>query len=437
MTPEGLFQLGHSKEHRPDLPQVKINLSVLDPLGLPLTTTVVSGEQADDPLYVPEIQRVQASVGRRGLTYVGDCKMAALQTRATVAASGDYYLCPLARTQLPAAELAAVLAPVWRGEQPLQRIYRPTDASRPTRQLIADGYEYPVPLQAEVAGQLVEWTERRLVVRSRKLAASQEQAVRRRLSQAQTELAALNERRQGKKRFPGTAELQAAAEQIVKAHRVAGLLDLRIETQTTKRPRRRYGDRPADVQSEQTWTLTAEINEAALAETLRELGWRVYVTNQPARQLSVTQAVLAYRAEYLVEHGFGRLKGKPLALTPLYLDSDARVTGLIRLLTIALRVLTLLEFGARRQLHAAGQTVAGLYPGNPKRATARPTTELMLRAFEGLTLTRLEVGGHVQLHLTPLSAVQQRLLEVLDLPATIYSRLTPQCSEPLRNLGEP
>jgi transposase len=43
----------------PDLPQVKISLSALDPLGLPLTTTVVSGECADDPLYVPEIKRVR------------------------------------------------------------------------------------------------------------------------------------------------------------------------------------------------------------------------------------------------------------------------------------------------------------------------------------------------------------------------------------------
>ena len=142
MTSEGLFQLGHSKDHRPDLPQVKINLSVLDPLGLPLSTTVVSGERADDPLYVPEIQRVQASVGRRGLTYVGDCKMAALQTRATVAASGDYYLCPLASPQIPAAELAAVLAPVWQGEQPLKRIYRPGDA---TRQIFPDCGRLRIP----------------------------------------------------------------------------------------------------------------------------------------------------------------------------------------------------------------------------------------------------------------------------------------------------
>src|SRR5512147_1855703 len=50
VTEAGLFQFGHSKDHRPDLPPVKINLSTLDPLGLPLSTTVVSGEQADDPL---------------------------------------------------------------------------------------------------------------------------------------------------------------------------------------------------------------------------------------------------------------------------------------------------------------------------------------------------------------------------------------------------
>jgi len=51
VTPAGLFQLGHSKDHRPDLPQVKIAMAVLDPLGVPLTITVVAGNTADDPLY--------------------------------------------------------------------------------------------------------------------------------------------------------------------------------------------------------------------------------------------------------------------------------------------------------------------------------------------------------------------------------------------------
>src|SRR5215467_16108874 len=64
VTPDGMFQFGYSKDHRPDLPQLKIPLSVLDPLGLPLTTAVVAGSRADDPLYVPEIEKVRRSFGR-------------------------------------------------------------------------------------------------------------------------------------------------------------------------------------------------------------------------------------------------------------------------------------------------------------------------------------------------------------------------------------
>jgi transposase len=75
ITPAGMFQLGYSKDQRPDLLQLKISLSVLDPLGLPLTTTVVAGNCADDPLYLPEIRKVRQSVGLSGLTYIGDCKL--------------------------------------------------------------------------------------------------------------------------------------------------------------------------------------------------------------------------------------------------------------------------------------------------------------------------------------------------------------------------
>src|SRR5262247_1742677 len=114
VTPDGLFQLGHSKDHRPDLPQLKIALAVLDPLGLPLTTTVVAGNTADDPLYLPEIAKVRQIAQLTGLTYVGDCKMAAIGTRAEIVAHQDYYLCPLSAKQRPEAELDRVLDPVLR-----------------------------------------------------------------------------------------------------------------------------------------------------------------------------------------------------------------------------------------------------------------------------------------------------------------------------------
>lgn len=109
VTEDGLFQFGHSKDHRPDLPQLKINQSALDPLGIPLTTTIVSGEKADDPLYIPEISKVQKIINTPGVLFIGDCKMASFETRAYVASSGDYYLCPLSAVQMPPSTLAELL----------------------------------------------------------------------------------------------------------------------------------------------------------------------------------------------------------------------------------------------------------------------------------------------------------------------------------------
>ena len=43
-----LFAYGHSKDHRPDLPQFKVMLSSLDPMGLPSATLVLSGKEAID-----------------------------------------------------------------------------------------------------------------------------------------------------------------------------------------------------------------------------------------------------------------------------------------------------------------------------------------------------------------------------------------------------
>jgi len=89
-----------------------------------------------------------------------------------------------------------------------------------------------------------------------------------------------------------------------------------------------------------------------------------------------------------------------------------------------LRVLCLLEFTARRALRDQGEKLAGIYPGNPTRATARPTTEMMLKTFRGISLNEVNVDGVRHLCLTPLTPVQERILELLGLSVTIYLALT-------------
>lgn len=229
VTEDGLFQFRHSKDHRPDLPQVKVMLSTLDPLGMPMVTQVVSGERADDPLYIPAIQQVSAGLEEHGLLYVGDSKMAALKTRAFVQTQQDFYLCPLPKKQMPEEVLEGYLKPIWTGELTPIPIYRENEHVH--REQIAAGYERCVTLSHEGAGKLLTWAERHLIVRSLQQAKASEQALRTRLTQAQTELETLNERRQGKRRPRDRQAMQQACATILKRYRVVGLLKVRIAEQ--------------------------------------------------------------------------------------------------------------------------------------------------------------------------------------------------------------
>ncbi len=431
VTPEGLFQFGHSKDGRSDLPQVKVMLSTLDPLGMPVATSVVAGQCADDPLYIPAVRQVRKAVGQ-GMVYVGDCKMGALATRAFIQAGGDDYLCPLSEVQMPPAALEAYLTPVWQDRQALTPVFREEENGK--REQVAEGFERQETLTAEVDGQTLTWTERRLILRSLKQAHAAEAAVRERLRKAQTALEALNDRRRGKRRFRDRETLRQAAEAVMAKYGVQGLLCIQYQEAVRERLVRGYGGRSARVIQEREVRVTVALDEEALGKAIRRLGWRVYVTNASVERLSLERAVWAYRGQYMIDRSMGRLKGRPLSLTPMYLMREDRATGLIRLLTIALRVLTLLEFIVRRNLTINGETLAGLYAGNPKRATMRPTAERLLEALREINLTVIQEPDHTHRHLTPLSKLQQRILALLDFSTDIYTRL---CLNPVDSAKPP
>jgi transposase len=425
LSAQGLIQFGHSKD-REDLPQLKIAMAALDPLGLPMTTRVVPGSSADDPLYVPEVKKVQQTFGKGGKTFVCDCKAAALSTRAYLASTKDYYLCPLGEKQLSREELQTLLQPVWDGRQVLKPVERPA-ADGQTPELVAEGFSVDVPLQATVAGRLVTWTERRWVVRSLAFAQGQHQQLEKRLQSATAQLEQLGQRKQGKKRLVAE-QLREAAAGIVKQQRVQGLLSWQVRTTTHERTVRGYGGRAGYAVQEQEHTVKVSRQQEVIETAKRTLGWRVYATNH--LEMGLAAVVWAYRGQHRLEKDWSRLKGRPLSLTPLYLQEEGRIHGLVLLLSLGVRLLTLLEGTVRQKLAEAKQTLTGVYPGQPGRQARRPSAELLLRAFKGVSLAVVELAGQQVVHVTPLTPVQKRLLNLWDLPADLYQKLSLHFAEP-------
>jgi transposase len=418
---QGLLQLGHSKDGRPGDAQLKFQLGMLDPLALPLVTQVVGGKSADDPLYAPAIRQIQNSIGTGGKTYIGDSKMSAIGTRAFLVASGDYYLCPLGEKQLPPAEREKLIQAAVEGRvelRPIRRERIDLTSNQPTEiEEIAEGFEIHVPVATSLDLTNIQWQERRLIIRSISSARVEARNLDARLTRADADLEELTIRKQGKRRL-SKEQIDQAIAKILERYRVEGLIKTCVTIAINEQDVRAYKNRGAETRAEAEIVLTIQRDEESIRNLKERMGWRFYATNHPTLELNET--VLAYREQYRIEDGISRLKGRPLGLSPMFLQSESRMIGLINFLTIALRVLTLIEFQVRQGLKAEGQSLKGIYAGQKGRQSMRPSTELLLDGFKEINAVVGKVKGEFFVLLDPLSEAQKRILRLLRLDDDLY-----------------
>lgn len=423
-----LFQVGKAKNGQ-YATQFKLMLASLDPLGLPLVVDVKPGNRADDPLYVPSYQRAKQIVKRNEVLIIGDSKMSALLTRGTIVAGQDYYLTPLA-DQKDEPELLAELLEPWQGQEAkAARIFLPedlpTDGSQPAEdKAIAYGFTTSRSRSAQVGDEEVVWEERLLVVRSLSYVKTMQASLKERLGKAEAALNNLTPARQrGKRQIEDEGSLLASIERIEKQYRVQGLFHLDYQAEVEERQVRRHLDTPAHVERKVRFHLTVRRNLKAIEAAEFQAGWRIYATNAPQKRLPLTAAVLAYRNQYIEENIFRRLQGKFLSITPLYIQRDDHAEGLFHFLTLCARLLALGDYLAREALAKEQSELKGIFTGNPRRGTARPTTERMLAAFEGIDLFVLPTETGTQCFLTQLSALQKRILALLGLHCSLFADL--------------
>jgi transposase len=412
-----MLRFGKSKDRRPDLLQFKQGLGTLDPAGVPLLTATLPGNAADDPLYVPSWREMVQIIGHSEFLYIADSKAAAVETRGTIDCEGGYYLFPLPMTGDIPDQLYQLIS-----EPPVDPMPLYLENRKGKQQKVGCGFVVEREIRTELeSGTTHQWRERWLVTQSTAHAKRQRKALQNRLHKAERDLQRLRPKRE-----ETAAGFHARAERVIQQHDVVGLVSLTVEEAVIQekrylRPGRPRPDSPYEIVEQRQLQLHIQRNESSIERQLQTAGWRVYVTNTPAAQMSLNQAIVYYRGEWLVERGFHRFKKGSLPALPLYVRIPERIRGLLLLLTVALQALTLLEFVAHRELETRQETIAGLVPGNPKIKTNRPSAERLLAQFTGLHLlieeTETQVTGHLVETLTPL---QRRILDLLSTPATLY-----------------
>jgi transposase len=181
----------------------------------------------------------------------------------------------------------------------------------------------------------VRWHERYLVVYSQNLALSAINSQHQRIHQAQQALEKLANK-------PGNEPdiLSSKVENILKRYRVTDFFSTTITEETQTQTRHIGRGRPSNNSPQQQVTsirlqLHIEQIDGAIQEAQTLAGWRFLVTNASVEQLTITQSLMYYRDEWLLERGFHRFKRGSLPALPIYFQNQDRITGLMFLLNIA------------------------------------------------------------------------------------------------------
>ena len=393
--PDELFKMGHSKQHRMDLPQLKIMLGVLDPLAMPLLSIIVEGNTADDILYEPLERQIADNLEAKGLLFVGDSKMSGSRNREYLQSNGHYYLCPLSEVQCSKKELKKYL------ELGKERASLWTEKG----ELRAEVFETEEVVSEKESG--CEWLERRIVAYSPQYGKSQKEKFERRLEKAKQELENLLKAKQGKKIPKELVEVEAKVREILKRNQVKECLEVKIE----------------ELERGKKYELKFEEKAEEINQAKEIMGWRVYASNAPKEKMSTLKAIESYRKEYQIEAKFNELLNKVTALMPIFLQKNERIRALVKVLLLAIKFTSLIQYQVRENLKKANESVNQVYPGNPKRETREPTIGMILRAFREITLIKVEENGVIITKISKLTPIQLKLLELMGLKSDIYEKL--------------
>lgn len=401
---------GHSKDHRPDLKQLVVILTVSADGAVPLTHRICDGNTADATTHIASWEALRALTGRADFLYVADCKLVSREQMGHIDSHGGRFLSvlPRGRTETRALrEWTIAHTPPWceAARCPGTRKHQPPDVWSVA----------PAPIES-AEGYRIVW-----VHSSRKHELDQTTRADA-IARAIAGLDTLSQRLAGPKpRFHARAKVERAAREALRRAGVSELIRLEISEHLERRVKQHKngkGNGPRRRTLERTrFTLHWQIDHAALDREAAAYGCFALITND--RTLTDTQLLTAYRYQPNLEKRHHQLKNVHDA-APVFLKNAARIEALLACHFIALLCNALIERHLRHAMTHQQIHQLPLYPEH--RSCRAPTATRTLELFDAVTRHRITHQGHtIQTFHPQLTPRQTQLLQLLNVPTAAYT----------------
>lgn len=410
--PTPAIRHGHNKDHRPDLKQLLFILTISADGAVPIAYRVADGNTPDDLTHIPTWDELHALVGNPGFLYVADSKLCSQQAMRHIHSHGGRFvtIVPHGRTEDTwFRNWAQTHAPAWTEAR------RAPGARQGDPDRIWRTFEAPAP---SVDGYRVIW------VHSSSKAARDAQARAARIEAGLAAIEAVAARLASPKtRIKTKVAAEAAASTALAAAGATRWVGFTITETTQVDHRQENRGRPGAAtryrRTEKTvFTITAAIHADKVAYDAVSDGCFPTITNDTV--MTGAEVLAAYHYQPNLERRNHLLKG-PQEVAPVYLETAHRIEALLLCHFLAMLTEALLEREIRTSMSTQGLAGIPLYP--ELRNCPAPSAPRILEIFDDVQRHQLvnDDGQIVQTFQPELTDLQQQVLDLLHIPASVYN----------------
>jgi transposase len=407
-APEDLTY-GNNKDHRPDLKQLVLGLSVTADGSVPLVHQVYPGNQTDDRLHPENHQRLRRLLQRTDFIYVADCKLATEENLRRLAGCGGRFVSVMPRTRKEDRDFRQrVRENQVQWDHLLSRKNNRQPDSKIDRYFLAQG-------QYQASGYRLLW------IRSTQKAEQDAQSRTRHITESLEALRELQTRLNTYK-LKRRPAIEQALDRILQDHHTQDWIGYQIQvhrqyqTHFPKRGRPK-GSQKGQLRWKPYFSICFDVDRQALERESLTDGVFPLITNLEADSYDAKRVLEIYKFQPFLEKRHSQLKTWQ-EVTPVLLKKDERVMAYLHMHVMALMVATLIERQLRRAMHKRSLSTLPLYPED--RPCRYPTMFDIVRVFRGVERYEVLQGDQVTLFPAQLNRLQDLLLELLEVPTSLY-----------------
>ncbi len=405
-----ILGFGHNKDHRPDLKQLVLGMTVTADGAVPLCHRVYDGNQTDDRLHPENHRKLQKLLGKTDFIYVADSKLATEENLAKISLWGGLFVSVMPRTW---KEDEWFRKKVRSGKIKWQHILSRRNNRKPDSKL--DRYYKAQGDYATSSGYQLYW------IRSSQKAEQDKETRSRRVQAALDALKKLQPKL-NKYSLKSRQQIDAKIRGILKENHCIDFIAFEIhEFREYKNLKRNRGRPRKDETSQVTWkkiySITFGVQAEAIAQEEKVDGVFPLITTLDAARYRAKRVLEIYKFQPFLEKRNSQIKTYQ-EVTPINLKKAERVMGYLHMQVMSLMVATLIERQLRKAMRRDSINSLPLYPEG--RQCHFPTMFDIVRLFRGVERYEVYEGDDIKIFPAQLNKIQTQVLKLLDVPLALY-----------------